>query len=165
MKLRVKKQTQCSLFLCNWQATAEPVSGKRDSRTYPTMEGCCLYIEIIVELRSHMEIERLPRVSSVVPRLRPGHFKRSCGRGKAPPPCSRLRRARGSPTHNCGSGTGLPPVTQKKHQEAQRGRLRNNEHLSLHSLRISAWAIASLKIWCFNDRETAMKCCELLVVE
>ncbi|MGD9208746.1 MAG: hypothetical protein PVH39_09695, partial [Syntrophobacterales bacterium] len=61
--------------------------------------------------------------------------------GKAPPPCSPFLRngARGSPTHSCGSGTGLSPVTQKKHQEGQRGRLRNKEHLSLHSLRISAW--------------------------
>ncbi|MEE8315649.1 MAG: hypothetical protein V3R70_03775 [Syntrophobacteria bacterium] len=33
----------------------------------------------------------------------------------------------------------FPPVTQMKHQEGQRGRLRNNEHLSLLSLRISAW--------------------------
>jgi len=29
----------------------------------------------------------------------------------------------GSPTHSCGSSTGLPPVTQKKHQEGQGGRL------------------------------------------
>ena len=43
--------------------------------------------------------------------------------GEGAPPCSRLLRARGSPTHSCGSGTGLPPVTQKKHQEGQGGRL------------------------------------------
>jgi hypothetical protein len=45
---------------------------------------------------------------------RPGHFSRLCGRGKAPPPCSRLRQARGSPTRRGGSGSGLPPVTAEE---------------------------------------------------
>jgi hypothetical protein len=80
--------------------------------------------------------------------------------GGAPPPCSRLRRARGSPTHSCGSFTGLPPVTQKKNQEGQKaeaGRQRASEpplftHLSL--------ARASMKIWCFRKRDTAIKWCE-----
>ena len=47
----------------------------------------------------------------LVPRLRPGHFWRSCVRGKAPPPCSRLRRARGFPTHSCGTEA-RPPASQ-----------------------------------------------------
>ena len=111
------------------------------------------------------KLKCLPGISSFVPRLRPGHFKRSCARGKAPPPCSRLRRARGSPTHSCGSDTGLPPVTQKKNQEGQKaeaGRQRASEpplftHLSL--------ARASMKIWCNSKRDTAIKWCEFLVVE
>ena len=80
--------------------------------------------------------------------------------GRGAPPCSRLRRARGSPTHSCGSFTGLPPVTQKKNQEGQKaeaGRQRASEpplftHLSL--------ARASMKIWCFRKRDTAIKWCE-----
>ena len=45
------------------------------------------------------------------------------------------------------------------------GRLRNNEHLSLLSLRISAWLEASMKIWCIFKGDTAIKWRELLVVE
>ncbi len=109
----------------------------------------------------------LSGVSSVVPRLQPGHFKRSCGRGKAPPPCSPFLQngARGSPTHSCGSDTGLPPVTQKKNQEGQKaeaGNQRASEPPLFTHLRL---ARASMKIWCFRKRDTAIKWRALLVAE
>ncbi len=60
----------------------------------------------------------IPCICSCVRVSRSGHFWRSCVWGKAPPPCSPFLRngARGSPTHSCGSGTDLPPVTPEQTQ-------------------------------------------------
>ncbi|MGD8504167.1 MAG: hypothetical protein PVH49_11200, partial [Syntrophobacterales bacterium] len=45
----------------------------------------------------------------------------------------------GAPPDTAGEvATDLPPVTQKRHQQRHRGRLRNNEHLSDLFVHISA---------------------------
>ena len=76
-------------------------------------------------------------VSSVVPGLTVWALLALLWPGKAPPPCSRLRRARGSPSHSRGSGTDLPQSLRRDINKGQKGKLRNNEHLSNLSLRIS----------------------------
>ena len=61
--------------------------------------------------------------------------------GKRPlpvPASAELRRARVSPTRSWRSGTDLPQSLRRDISKAQKGRLRNNEHLSNLYSRISA---------------------------
>jgi hypothetical protein len=89
------------------------------------MDGRCLYIEAIAELRSHVEMKMSSWCFFCRSKAPAWSLQAQLWAGEAPPPCSPLLRngARGSPTPSCGSGTGLPPVTQNKHQEGHRGRL------------------------------------------
>jgi len=105
------------------------------------MDGYCLYIEAIAELRSHVEMKMSSWCFFCRSKAPSWSLQAQLLVGEGAPSLFPvpLERGQGLPTHSCGSGTGLPPVTQKKHQEGQWGRLRNNEHLSLISLRISAW--------------------------
>ena len=61
------------------------------------------------------------------------------GRRPLPVPAlATLRRARGSPSHSRGNGTDLPQSLRRDISEGQKGKLRNNEHLSNLSSRTSA---------------------------
>jgi len=56
------------------------------------------------------------------------------GRRPLPVPAfAMLRRARGSPSHSRGSGPDLPQSLRRDTSKGQKGKLRNNEHLSNHS--------------------------------
>ena len=88
------------------------------------------------------------------------------GRGRRPLPVPR----------SCGTGPGAPPPKAAEVAQASRQSLRRNTRKARGEAvkqRASepplfpplSLAGASMKIWCFRKRDTAIKWCELLVVE
>ena len=88
------------------------------------MDACCLGTEVIGEFVADLQMKMPPLVPLLPFRgSRPDHFKRSCWRGKAPPPRFPFLRngTVGSPTHSCGSGAGLPQSLRRNTRMSQGG--------------------------------------------